>query len=986
MLQDGPNDQRMPGHILTRNVNGHGQENQSLRIGTINLSTLRGKEEEVIMTMQERKIDILGLCETRLPGEGTKLLHDNYQLLYKGGRTARHGVGLIVSEELAGKISHPNFKSDRIISFSLKLGLCKISIIQVYAPQQGRPQEEKEEFFRLLQEVKDSVPYTDNVLIIGDLNGHVGQDRTGIENVIGAFSIGNRNREGENIVDFCVQNQMSIMNSFYKHRDSHKWTWYRWNSIAGAYTEKSMIDLAITNNKNLLADVKSIPSVSFDSDHRLLLIKLKVTKPRITKSQTKERFILENIKNDECLRSYQSEISRARRIQQDTNDPDEKWRTFKNAILNAATNTVQKKRVKGRKKKQTPWWTPTLKSSVANKMRLFRKWMKTRRLEDHNNYKEACRETERVKAQAKTETWVRIGEDLEDDLQGTRKLIYSTAKNYRKGSQPPTYVIKDPRSGIILTEPREIDLGWKHHFETLLNNTDSDHEDRLEFNLAESLEPDITALEVKNALKKMKNGKAPGVDTIPAELLKNSGEDGVAWLLELIDMLWNGQEPPKDWRRDLICPIYKKGDKTNCNNYRGISLMSHAYKVYERILENRLREHVEPKLGEWQNGFRPGRGTTDMIFSLKMIFEKSWEWDKDQYIAFIDLEKAFDRAPREKIWEALRDPHYGIPEKLTRAIYNTYLNIRSRVKTNQENEDWFEIRSGVRQGSVLSPLLFILFMDKCMREQNEDEIGDMVIDLVYADDHAMVAQSADSLQQRINNWNTILTANGMRINKDKTEIMVMSRTPGNIELSLGGQILKQCRNFKYLGVEFSDQNDQKLEITTRIQKYNNNLYLLYPLMKDRNIPRKVKTIIYLQILRPILTYGHESWTLTSKTRSQLQAAEMKALRLIKGVTRLDRLRNEDIRRDLEVEGILEFVERGQLRWFGHTKRMEEERYPRRFLEWTPQGRRPVGRPKMRWLQNIETGAERRGSSVQELEETRLYDNRQEWRRFVKQAD
>ena len=156
-------------------------------------------------------------------------------------------------------------------------------------------------------------------------------------------------------------------------------------------------------------------------------------------------------------------------------------------------------------------------------------------------------------------------------------------------------------------------------------------------------------------------------------------------------------------------------------------------------------------------------------------------------------------------------------------------------------------------------------------------------------------------------------------------------------------------------------------------------------MKDRNIPRKVKTMIYITILRPILTYGHESWTLTSKTRSQLQAAEMKTLRLIKGVTRLDRLRNEDIRRELGVEGILDFVERGQLRWFGHVKRMDQERYPRRFLEWIPQGRRPVGRPKMRWIQNIERGAERRGSSLREVNEIRLYENRQDWRQFLKQA-
>ena len=112
---------------------------------------------------------------------------------------------------------------------------------------------------------------------------------------------------------------------------------------------------------------------------------------------------------------------------------------------------------------------------------------------------------------------------------------------------------------------------------------------------------------------------------------------------------------------------------------------------------------------------------------------------------------------------------------------------------------------------------------------------------------------------------------------------------------------------------------------------------------------------------------------------------MKALRLIKGVTRLDRLRNEDIRRELGVEGILDFVERGQLRWFGHVKRMDNVRYPKRMLEWIPQGRRPVGRPKKRWLENIERGISRRGSSLAEINETELYEDRQEWKQFLKRA-
>ena len=125
-------------------------------------------------------------------------------------------------------------------------------------------------------------------------------------------------------------------------------------------------------------------------------------------------------------------------------------------------------------------------------------------------------------------------------------------------------------------------------------------------------------------------------------------------------------------------------------------------------------------------------------------------------------------------------------------------------------------------------------MDKCMREQHLDE--NMSTDLIYADDQAMVAHISEELENKLSNWNTIMVENGMRISKEKTEVILLSRAHQDINISLEEQSLKQCQNYEYLGVEFNDQNDSKLEITYRIHKFTNNLCLLYPLMKDRNIP------------------------------------------------------------------------------------------------------------------------------------------------------
>ena len=270
-----------------------------------------------------------------------------------------------------------------------------------------------------------------------------------------------------------------------------------------------------------------------------------------------------------------------------------------------------------------------------------------------------------------------------------------------------------------------------------------------------------------------------------------------------------------------------------------------------------------------------------------------------------------------------------------------------------------------------------------MREVHEED--ERSITLAYADDEAVITDTQEDLRAALTKWNDVMTANGMKISKEKTEVMVISRTPEEMDISLEDHTLKQCRHFKYLGVKFSEENDTKIEIDHRIAKFNNNLRMLYPLLKDRYIPRRVKALIYTSILRPILMYGYESWALTTKTKSQLQTAEMRVLRLIKGVTRLDRIRNVDIRRELAIDDILESIERGQLRWYGHVMRMEDSRFPKQFLEWMPDGRRPVGRPRTRWRDNIEMAVRKRGSTIQDIERDEVFLDRVQWRRFCRQG-
>ena len=394
-----------------------------------------------------------------------------------------------------------------------------------------------------------------------------------------------------------------------------------------------------------------------------------------------------------------------------------------------------------------------------------------------------------------------------------------------------------------------------------------------------------------------------------------------------------------------------------------------------------MREKVECKLDEWQHGFRPGRSTIDLVFALKMIYEKNWEFNNKVFMAFIDLEKAFDRIPRKILWSILRKEEYELPPKLIRAIESTYVNSECKVKTQGETNEWFRVTTGVKQGSVLSPLLFIIFMDYCAKlviRRSEGEI------FGYADDLALLCLTEDALQRFMSVWDEVLTSKGMKISREKTEVMVLSKEREVLNIRLGNENLKQSHQFKYLGVMFGTENDMLTELNNRINKFNSTMNLLYPLLKDRHVPTGVKTVIYTSILRPTLLYGYEAWSLTKRTRNKIQACEMRVLRIILRVTRRDRIRNNVIRKELGVESILKIIEKGQLRWFGHMKRMEQNRYPKKYYDWRPEGRRRVGRPRMRWKDNIKTFVEARGENLDDIEESRMYEDRSRWKGFIQQ--
>ena len=754
--------------------------------------------------------------------------------------------------------------------------------------------------------------------------------------------------------------------------------------------------------------------------------------PNISTDQYKQKYQMDTRLRD----AYTAKVAEELASKPQSNDINEEWEHLKASLARAVKGTVGYRRG-GR---DPDWWAesqgklaPIIKQKAVARQAYEQAEMRLQRGQGSEgevdrlkaSYRQANNKAKRAVEEAREAWWTRMGNELTAafERQDSHVLFSFWKKlNLQPNSSRGTGPIRD-QQGQLLTEAVHQRERWRQHFSSILNIQSTVEQSTIDSvpqrPVAEWLAEPPKADEVEWAVRKLAYNKTAGADEITAEMLKAGGQPLLNRLHYLASLCWAKEQVPKEWVDPVVVPVPKKGDRTVTDNWRGISLLSVAGKAFTKIMEKRLSDFAEKLLAEAQAGFRRNRGCTDMIFVARLLFEKAREHGIELFACFFDLTKAYDTVNRNALWQLLLK--YGIPVKFVNVLKALYTDMRATVEVGGERTEPFDVTNGLRQGCVISCVLFNLYFDQVVREAlagykggvnvnwREDRppmgpgkrkkftASELIADLRFADDLMNVAQSSDALQDFIDRFSEACTRWGLTVSIKKTQVM---HQPGRDSMAgrctvvrpstvaaIEGKALEEVPVFTYLGSAISNDSEITTEVKARIAKASKCWGVLRgPVFKSTGLSVKAKLAVFKGAVLSSLLYGAETWAVKQGHVHMLEGFVATCLRQILQQPISKRMPDFVLFRVAEVTPIALTLRRMRLRWLGHVARMHDERMPKWMLygELANAPTRPTCRPKQRWIDVIDRDlvAVGLGSGLKKLEWQALAKERTQWRSHV----
>ena len=464
---------------------------------------------------------------------------------------------------------------------------------------------------------------------------------------------------------------------------------------------------------------------------------------------------------------------------------------------------------KRKRDRETWWWNEEVQKSIKEKKEAKKAWDEITNENTKKIYKEKKSKAKKALAMAKGRAYDDLYARLE--TKEDEKELYRLARQRDRAGKDVQHVrvIKD-ENGNVMVNSEAVLKRWKEYFEKLMNE-ENNRDPRTEE--AEVVNKEVNCVskeEVKNALRRMKKDKAAGQDELPVEVWKCMVKMGIKFLTRLFNRLLIGERMPEEWRRSVLIPIYKnKGDAQCCGSYRGIKLMSHTMKVWERIIEARLRDRVE--ISKQQYGFMHWKGNHRCHVCLKNVDGKVQGRSKRATLCIRGPRESLRQGSTGRAWYCMRK--FGILEKYVQLVQDMHEGSETVVRCAVGTTESFKVKVGLHQGLALSPFLFVGIIDRLTDEVRREPPW-MVL---FADDIVICQETREEVERRLESWRYALERRGMNVSRSKTKYLYINAKNDNETVKMEDTKVPRVKEFKYLGSTMQESGDCEWQVKKRVQ-------------------------------------------------------------------------------------------------------------------------------------------------------------------------
>jgi hypothetical protein len=630
------------------------------------------------------------------------------------------------------------------------------------------------------------------------------------------------------------------------------------------------LDLYFTNRPGLVKHTQTVPGIS---DHNIVVVdtdfkaKINKTKPRKVYSFAKadwEKIRREaTVMNDELVASFDQE------------DMNNNWEKFKTGIFKLMNNNIPSKMTSSRH--NLPWLNKKLRSMTKKKHKLYNTAKNSKKVEDWAKFRAFKKDTQKaIKAAHNQYISTILDKSLEDKKP---KPFWKYIKQLKKdtvGIAP----LKEKNTGKLLTDSKEKAEALNKQFKSVFTTSEFNEPLHLDSEKRPSIgELHVDPEGVAHLLNKLSPNKASGPDSIPNRILKEVAKEISPFLTKLFNTSLECGQLPKDWTQANVTPIFKKGSRHDPANYRPVSLTCVCCKILEHIVCKHILNHLEEHniLTSLQHGFRSGYSCETQLLITVHDIVQAFDKKKQTDVVILDFSKAFDTVPHDRLLQKL--DHLGIDGKVNTWISGFLKKRQQRVLADGEFSSPASVDSGVPQGSVLGPLLFLCHIND-LPDRVSSQVRMFADDcLLYRqicteEDHTNLQKDLIALEEWAHMW-------GMKFNATKCYVMRIGRGRSLSDwfYTLCDHPLEQVQHNPYLGVLLSEDLKWTAHITKVAKKANNILAFL-----RRNLqscPRSLKETAYKTLVRSITEYSCTVWDPHLKGDiATLEAVQRRAARFV----------------------------------------------------------------------------------------------------------